>query len=87
MLGALPGPTAMNFFCRILGHTWVPASETPKIAWNIDKKGQTLVPTTEGEPVFFRECRRCGTRREVPRRRFDPEPAPEAAAEAPAPQA
>ena len=24
---------AMNLFCRLLGHTWVPRSDNPKIRW------------------------------------------------------
>lgn len=57
---------AMNLFCRLLGHTWVPASETPKTSWNVDKTGLLLVPTSAGEPSFYELCARCKERREVP---------------------
>lgn len=58
-------PDAMNLFCRLLGHTWVPTSETPKTSWNVDKSGLLLVPTPAGEPRFYEQCARCKARREV----------------------
>lgn len=56
----------MNIFCRILGHTWVQVTESPKTSWNVDKTGQLLVPTPAGEPRAYEECRRCLDRRELP---------------------
>jgi hypothetical protein len=56
----------MNFFCRILGHTWVPKAENPKTAWNVDKSGQLLAPRPAGEVRFYDECARCRERRDVP---------------------
>ena len=55
----------MNFFCLVLGHTWVPAAENPKTAWNTDSKGLTLQATPSASPRFFEECARCKSRRSV----------------------
>ena len=54
-----------KFFCRVLGHTWVPFSENPKTRWNVDKSGMLLVPTPDGEPRFYELCVRCKERRAV----------------------
>jgi len=63
----------MNLFCRLLGHTWVPASETPKTSWNVDKTGLLLVATPAGESRFYELCARCKAEREVaPARRPRP---------------
>lgn len=54
----------MNFFCRLLGHTWVMKTEDQKIRWTTDAKTlSTLDATADGEPVFFWECARCRERR------------------------
>jgi len=55
----------MNFFCRILGHTWVHETEAQKIRWTTNAKTLAeLVPTPDGEaPAFYRVCARCGERR------------------------
>jgi len=55
----------MNFFCLVLGHTWVPAAENPKTAWNTDGSGLTLKATPSASPRFFEECARCKSRRSV----------------------
>ena len=55
----------MNFFCIVLGHTWVPAAENPKTAWNTDGSGHMLKATPSGAPRFYEECARCRERREV----------------------
>lgn len=61
----------MNFFCRLFGHTWVPVTDNPKIAWNTGEDGLVLHATTAAETRFFDECARCRERREiVPTRRF-----------------
>jgi hypothetical protein len=56
----------MNFFCRLLGHTWVAVADNPKTNWNAHKDGQMLVATPAGEVRFYDECARCKERREVP---------------------
>ena len=55
----------MNFFCLVLGHTWTPASDNPKIAWNNDGKGALLKATPSATPRFYEECARCKERRPV----------------------
>jgi hypothetical protein len=61
----------MNFFCRLFGHTWVPVTDNPKIAWNTKDDGLVLHATPAGVTRFFDECARCRDRREViPSRRF-----------------
>jgi len=57
----------MNFFCRLLGHTWVPKADDPKIAWNTTKKMAELVMTVDGEPRLYEECARCSEQRDLPR--------------------
>jgi len=61
----LQPPQPMNVFCAILGHTWVPAAENPKTAWNTDGTGLTLKATPSATPRFFEECARCKERRPV----------------------
>jgi hypothetical protein len=56
----------MNFFCRLLGHTWVDRATTPKTAWNVDKAGVLLVAKMSGRPERYQECLRCKLRRETP---------------------
>lgn len=59
-------PPAMNLFCRLLGHTWVPATSAPEPRWNTTEEGLTLVATVEAAPVrHYEVCRRCGDEREV----------------------
>lgn len=58
----------MNFFCRLLGHTWVDRALTPKTRWNVDKAGVLLVAQMDGRPERFQECARCKERREIPAR-------------------
>jgi len=60
----------MNFFCRIFGHTWIHATEGPKVQWNNDKGLVELFPKvvegSEGEEAevrFLRRCVRCGEER------------------------
>lgn len=56
----------MNFFCRLLGHTWVVKSEDPKIRWTTEPKSLSrLELTADGEPSFFRECARCHAREAI----------------------
>lgn len=52
-----------RFFCKLLGHTWVPATSNPKTSWNVDKDGILLVGTAAAEVRFFDECVRCHERR------------------------
>lgn len=56
----------MNFFCRLLGHTWVDQFLTPKTTWNVDKAGVVLVARMAGRPERFQQCARCKERREIP---------------------
>jgi hypothetical protein len=56
----------MNFFCRLLGHTWVDRAITPKTTWNVDKSGAQLIAKMSGVPERFQECARCKERRDVP---------------------
>ncbi len=56
----------MNFFCRLLGHTWVHKSDDPKIAWNTTKSMDELAMTASGVPRFYEECARCGAQRDLP---------------------
>ena len=53
------------FFCIVLGHTWIPVTDTPKTSWNVDKTGHVLQATSDGEVRFFHECVRCRERRPV----------------------
>ena len=55
----------MNFFCLVLGHTWVPAADNPKTAWNTDGSGLTLKATPSASPRFFELCARCKAQRPV----------------------
>jgi hypothetical protein len=56
---------AMNFFCRVLGHTWVPIADNPKTNWNVDKTGQLLEATPASSVRFYDQCARCKERREA----------------------
>ncbi len=62
----------MNFFCRILGHTWSPVTDNPKISWNTNDEGLVLTARPAGEVRFYDECLRCRERREVPVKRRTP---------------
>lgn len=65
----------MNLFCRLFGHTWVPAIETPRVRWNTTKDMQTLEPTVEGRGIrHYEVCRRCGEERAVAPRAHDTDP-------------
>ena len=55
----------MNFFCRLFGHTWVPAADNPKISWNAKDDGLVLHATATGPVRFYDQCARCKERREV----------------------
>ena len=55
----------MNFFCLTLGHTWTPAADNPKTAWNTDESMQTLKATPSGSPRFFQVCARCKVQRPI----------------------
>ena len=56
----------MNFFCCLLGHTWVDHATTPKTSWNVGKAGVQLLAKMSGRPARFQEGVRCKLRREVP---------------------
>lgn len=56
----------MNFFCRLLGHTWSPAADNPKISWNTNDEGLVLTARAAGEVRFYDVCLRCKERREAP---------------------
>ena len=67
----------MNFFCRLFGHTWVPAVDTPRVRWNTTKDMQTLAATVEGRGIrHYEVCRRCGEERAVAPRVHDVVPEP-----------
>lgn len=56
----------MNFFCRLLGHTWVMKTEEPKIRWTTEPKSLSLLElTADGEPSLYWECARCHERRMI----------------------
>ncbi len=63
-LSFLPTQAAMNFFCRIFGHTFVHKVDEPKIRWTTTKDMSELSQTVSGEPEFYTECARCGERGE-----------------------
>ena len=57
----------MNFWCRILGHTWTPDTTASDAHWHTTKKMDVLVLQGPEDPVrYFDRCIRCGERREVP---------------------
>jgi len=58
----------MNFFCRILGHTWTHRTEDPKVSWNTGKDLVQLHPTASGEIRLYLQCHRCGERNDNPTR-------------------
>jgi hypothetical protein len=55
----------MNFFCRILGHTWSPAADNPRTSWNTNDEGLVLTARPSAEVRFYDVCLRCKERREV----------------------
>lgn len=58
----------MNFFCRVLGHTWVHHTSNPKIRWTTAENLSEMDMTVDGEVTFWEECARCKERRESPRK-------------------
>ena len=70
----------MNFFCRLLGHTWVPKSEDPKIRWSTSKNLSELDQSAVGTVRLWEECARCGETRNESSIVVD-SPAPERAPE------
>lgn len=58
----------MKWYCKLIGHTYVFHTETPRIAWNAGKDMAELHMTAEGEPRSWLECARCGDRIENPSR-------------------
>jgi len=66
----------MNIFCRILGHTWTPFADNPKVSWNTNDDGLVLTATPSGEVRFYDVCLRCRERREVQLKRRTPSPQP-----------
>jgi hypothetical protein len=56
----------MNFFCRLLGHTWVPKFDSPRTRWNTGESAQELIGTPGGAPRLYEECARCHQQKEVP---------------------
>ena len=58
----------MNLFCRILGHTWVPRSDNPKIRWTTAENMSELQMTALEKVRLWEACARCGARREIPTR-------------------
>ena len=58
----------MNFFCRILGHTWTHRTEDPKVSWNTGKDLVQLHPTASAEIRLYLQCHRCGERKDNPTR-------------------
>jgi len=76
----------MNFFCRLLGHTWVPQSRSPKTSWNVDKHGHQLFATPVGEVVLWEECVRCHETRNERRIPAEAPPATDGADAEPAPE-
>jgi hypothetical protein len=69
----------MNFFCRLLGHTWVPVTDNPKITWSTGEDMLVLHAKATAPTRFFDECARCRERREVapPRIKSAQAPSPE----------
>lgn len=58
----------MNFWCRILGHTWTQETASSDAHWNTTKKGFVLeLKGPAGEVRYYDRCVRCDERREVPR--------------------
>ena len=55
----------MNFFCRILGHTWVPTTDAPDPRWNTTKDGHVLQLTATGDVRHYERCQRCSDRRDL----------------------
>ena len=65
-------PLAMNVFCRLFGHTWVPETRSPSVRWNTTTDGHVLNPTMDGQEIRHLEvCRRCNAERAFPARRLD----------------
>lgn len=57
----------MNLFCRLLGHTWVPRSDNPKIRWTAAENMSEMQMKAEGEVRLWEACARCGEKRELPK--------------------
>ena len=57
---------AMNLFCRLLGHTWVPRSDNPKLRWTAAENMSEMQMQADGEVRLWEACARCGERREIP---------------------
>ena len=57
----------MNLFCRLLGHTWVPRSDNPKIRWTAAENMSEMQMKAEGEVRLWEACARCGETRELPK--------------------
>ena len=55
----------MNLFCRLLGHTWVPQSDNPKIRWTAAENMSEMQMQTEGTVRLWEQCARCKERREI----------------------
>jgi hypothetical protein len=55
----------MNLFCRLLGHTWVPRSDNPKIRWTAAENMSEMQMEARGEVRLWEACARCGERREI----------------------
>ncbi len=56
----------MNFFCRLLGHTWVPKFDSPKTRWNTGESAAELIATPTGKPRLYDECARCRAQQDAP---------------------
>lgn len=66
-LAILPISTAMNLFCRILGHTWVHQARNPLLSWNTTKGQAELAQTELGSGYSFSlRCQRCGLEDHTP---------------------
>ena len=58
----------MNFWCRILGHTWTPDTTASDAHWHTTKKMDVLeLLGPEADVLYFDRCIRCDERREVQR--------------------
>jgi hypothetical protein len=57
---------AMNLFCRLFGHTWVPRSDNPKIRWTAAENMSEMQMTGPATVRLWEECARCGQKRDLP---------------------